>query len=225
MANELVTKPYQHDVSVGTPMVPSSTNPNLGVVPVGNADGTPLTGGTGGGGAVTVADGADVTQGAVADAANTTGTTGTISGKLRGIVQLLAGTLSVNLATAISNLIDSITAYHATDALMNGTTALTPKFAVITASASGVTTLVAAVTNKKIRVISIVLVANAAVNVKFQSHVTPTDITGLLYLGANGGFAPGYNPLGHFQTISGEALDINLSSAVAVGGWLTYVEV
>lgn len=40
--------------------------------------------------AVTIVDGGDVTEGALADAANTTGTAGTISGKLRGIVQLIA---------------------------------------------------------------------------------------------------------------------------------------
>ena len=55
--------------------------------------------GGGGGGAVTVADGADVTQGAEADAANTTGTTGTISGKLRGLVTLLAQ--AFNLGTPL----------------------------------------------------------------------------------------------------------------------------
>lgn len=44
-------------------------------------------GGGGGGGAVTVADGADVTQGAIADAAVITDTTGTLSGKLRGLVK------------------------------------------------------------------------------------------------------------------------------------------
>jgi len=37
--------------------------------------------------AATIADGDDVATGATADAANTTGTTGTVSGKLRGIVQ------------------------------------------------------------------------------------------------------------------------------------------
>lgn len=41
--------------------------------------------GGGGGGAVTIADGADVTQGAIADAAITAGSAGTISGKLRQI--------------------------------------------------------------------------------------------------------------------------------------------
>lgn len=44
----------------------------------------------GGGGAVTIADGADVTQGALADAAVTTDANGTLSGKLRGLVKILA---------------------------------------------------------------------------------------------------------------------------------------
>jgi hypothetical protein len=34
-----------------------------------------------------------------------------------------------------------------------------------------------------------------------------------------------FGPVGNFQTVSGEALDINLSANVAVGGELTYVEV
>lgn len=47
-------------------------------------------GGSGGGGAVTVADGADVAEGATTDAANTTGAVGTLSGKLRGLVTIFA---------------------------------------------------------------------------------------------------------------------------------------
>lgn len=47
-------------------------------------------GGGGGGGAVTVADGADVTQGAIADAAVTSNAAGTLSAKLRGLVAILA---------------------------------------------------------------------------------------------------------------------------------------
>ena len=103
-------------------------------------------------------------------------------------------------------------------------TILTPKRAVISASSSGVNALISAVAGKKIRVLSLVLMANAAVNVKFQSHTTPTDLTGLFYLAANGGFSVGFSPLGHFETVAGEQLDINLSGAVAVGGCLTYVE-
>lgn len=47
-------------------------------------------GGGGGGGAVTIVDGGDVNAGATTDAAVTTDTTGTLSGKLRGLVAILA---------------------------------------------------------------------------------------------------------------------------------------
>jgi hypothetical protein len=43
------------------------------------------SGGGGGGGAVTIADGADVTEGAIADAAVAAGATGSVSAKLRAI--------------------------------------------------------------------------------------------------------------------------------------------
>lgn len=115
-----------------------------------------------------------------------------------------------------------------TSKIMNGVsgTSLTPKFAKITASSSGATTIVAAVTSKKIRVLGWEVSVNAAVNFKWQSHVTPTDLTGLYYNSAQGGgVARSFNPVGWFETVSGEALDINLSGAVAVGGSLVYVEV
>lgn len=133
------------------------------------------------------------------------------------------GWLNVNLATALSSLIDTIAAYDTTDGIMNATSLLTPQFGTIVVSASGVTNLVAAVSTKKIRVLGFVLTANAAVNVKFQSHVTPTDITGLHYLAQNSIVTVPYNPKGWFQTIAGEALDINLSGNVAVGGYFLYV--
>lgn len=139
-----------------------------------------------------------------------------------------AGTQRVTLATdqtTLTNLLAQIAASGELGTIYNGTTALTPKFKTIVASASGATTVVAAVASKKLTVLSYVLVANAAVNVKWQSSVTPTDISGLLYLAANGGVASGHSPTGHFQTIAGEALNINLSGAVAVGGHLVYVEV
>lgn len=113
-----------------------------------------------------------------------------------------------------------------TNTIYNGATALTPKFQKIVASSSGATTIVAAVTSKKIRVLAWDVVVNAAVNFKWQSHVTPTDLTGLYYnAGQGGGVARAFIPVGYFETIAGEALDINLSGAVAVGGVLTYVEV
>ena len=136
------------------------------------------------------------------------------------------GTVALNSAVpAGTNLIGQVSSSNETSTIYSGTTALTPTFAVLTASASGVTNLVALVTSKKIRVLAISLIANGTVNVKFQSHVTPTDISGLYYLAANVGFVLPYNPLGWFQTVSGEALDINLSAAVAVGGNILYVAV
>jgi hypothetical protein len=44
-------------------------------------------------------------------------------------------------------------------------------------------------------------------------------------LGANTGVSSPYSPVGLFQTVSGEALDINLSGNIAVGGHLVYVTV
>lgn len=118
---------------------------------------------------------------------------------------------------------NSVSAALAVDALMNNVTALTPQFSTIVASAGGATTIVAAQAGQRIVVLCWDLVASAAVNVKWQSHVTPTDLTGLYYLATNGGAAVAFSPVGHFRTLVGEALDLNLSSAVAVGGSLTWV--
>lgn len=101
------------------------------------------------------------------------------------------------------------------------------KSAAIAASSSGDNTVVAAVTGKKIRVLGYVLVANAAVNTKWKSGAS-TDKTGLLYNAANGGVSasvvadPG--EVFWFETTSGEALVLNLSAAVAVGGHVVYQE-
>lgn len=167
----------------------------------------------------------DTNAGATSDAIATAGSTGTISAKLRRVTQGLEDLKTLIVLAAGTNLIGKIVAGIDTSTIYNGTTALTPKFATIVASSSGATTIVAAVTSKKIRVIALQLVANAAVNVKWQSHVTPTDKTGLAYLAANGGYVLPKNEYGWFETVAGEALDINLSGAVAVGGSLVYVEV
>jgi len=143
----------------------------------------------------------------------------------------LIGQVDLNSVPGAASTTDAVAAVAATDAIVNnsaaggGFTRLVPKFAKIVASASGATQIVAAVTSKKLRVLSLAVVANAAVNVKFQSQVTPTDLTGLHYLAANGGFVLPFNPIGWFETIAGERLDINLSAAVAVGGSISYVEV
>lgn len=57
-----------------------------------------IASGGSGGGAITVADGADVTQGAIADAASTAGGTGTLSAKLRLMTTQL-GTINTTLGS------------------------------------------------------------------------------------------------------------------------------
>lgn len=112
-----------------------------------------------------------------------------------------------------------------TKSMLNGTATLTPKFAVINASASGNNTLVAAVTSKKLRVLAYNFIANGTVNAKFQSGASGTDLTGLKYCVANGGICAPFNPLGWFETAAGVLLNMNLSAAIAVGGELVYLEV
>lgn len=104
----------------------------------------------------------------------------------------------------------------------------TPKFARLNLSASGDTTVVAAVPSKKIRVLNYFVTtqtANAAVTVAFKSGSSTIlgeirEIDGL-YPAAMPGNLLG--PL--FETAAGEALVVNLSAAKVVSGHLTYVEV
>jgi hypothetical protein len=102
---------------------------------------------------------------------------------------------------------------------------LTPKFAVIAASASGNNTLVASVSGKRIRVLAAVFNASGTVNAKFQAGASGTDLSGLFYMVANVGGVLPFNPVGWFETPVTTLLNLNLSAAIAVGGCLTYVEV
>lgn len=98
------------------------------------------------------------------------------------------------------------------------------QYAAIEASGSGNNTLVAAGgAGLVIRVLSMEITASAAVNAKVQSGAGGTDITGLAYLAANGGVVRGFNKHGHFQTATATLLNLNLSGAVPVGGYLTYI--
>ena len=185
--------------------------------------------------AVTAADGSSVALGTTTDVEATAN--GSVIAILKRLRTLLNGGLPAALGAnggvkvevlsdiAAARTTDSISAALATDAIMSGLTALTPTFAPITASASGVTTVVAAVASKKIRILGGFIVCTSAVSVNFQSHTTTTTKTGTMPFGANGGVAIPFSPVGWFETVAGEALDINLGGAVAVGGQLVYVTV
>lgn len=101
------------------------------------------------------------------------------------------------------------------------------KFAVINLSSSGDSVVVSGVPNRRIRVVSYTLISDAAVTVTWKSG--STEISGPMSLAANGGMAPnsaGLSPAGFvglFETDFGTDLVIGLSSAVAVGGHISYV--
>ncbi len=120
---------------------------------------------------------------------------------------------------------DTITAKLATDSIQNGTTALTPKFVIIDAASSGDNTILAAVSSKKIRVLSCFMVAAGAVNVRFESGASGTALTGQMNLAQNGGFVLPFNPVGWFETAATTLLNLELSGATSVDGCLQYVEV
>jgi hypothetical protein len=133
--------------------------------------------------------------------------------------------LTLPALAAGTNLIGQTAAGLQTNRVLDGTTALTPKFASIDIAASGDTTEVALVSGKKIRVLAYRFVSAGAVSVRFKSGAS-TNLTGAMSTGAaGGGGGAAFNPIGHFETASGEALVMNLSAAVQVSGHLVYVEV
>ena len=81
-------------------------------------------------------------------------------------------------------------------------------------------TLVAAVSGKRIRVLGFGVVGASDVTVAFESSTT-SSLTGIMTTLA-GTPLTGHNPLGMFQTVAGELLNMTLGGAVQVSGWLTY---
>ena len=145
-----------------------------------------------------------------------------------------SGTWNVATVTAVTgitnalpsgtNLLGQVATGQQVAGLYNGTTAVTPQYAAITASSSGATTIVSAVAGKKVYILRWSLSSNGNVNVNWQSHTTTTTATGLHYLTQFASAGGAYCPAGIFATAIGEALDLNLSASVAVGGELTYVQ-
>lgn len=98
-------------------------------------------------------------------------------------------------------------------------------FAKIDAAASGDNTIVAAVSAKKIRVVSLFLVSAGTVNVRFESGASGTALTGQMNLIANTGFVLPWNPGGWFETAAGSLLNLELSGTISVDGSVSYIEV
>lgn len=97
-------------------------------------------------------------------------------------------------------------------------------YAAINTAASGDTTVATPTGTNRIKVLGVLLVCNAPVVVTFKSATTA--VTGPMSFAANGGFqdraADPNIPL--FRTSASAALVLNLSGAVQVSGYLTYLD-
>jgi hypothetical protein len=117
------------------------------------------------------------------------------------------------------------------DVIQNSGSQLTPKFAPINLIATG--TLVAAVSGKKIRVISLVMsieMNDGDETYTFKSGAGGTALTGALgdqsAAGVTFVFAYPFSPIGHFETAAGALLELSLAGSTPnAQGSLVYVEV
>ncbi len=116
-----------------------------------------------------------------------------------------------------------------TSTIYSGTTALTPKFALLNVAAAATdTALVAAVTSKKIRVLAAVFVAGGtATTLVFNSKPAGAGVAKscLFANAANGGATLPFNPAGWFETVAGEGLSVTTGAGSTTGIQITYVEV
>lgn len=94
-------------------------------------------------------------------------------------------------------------------------------FGSIAVAGAGDNQLVAANATKKIKVVSYVIVASAAVSAKWRSGTT--DLAGAMAFAANSGAAMAGSTQAHlFETAINQAFNVNLSGAVAVAGHFSY---
>ncbi len=112
-----------------------------------------------------------------------------------------------------------------TDAIMDDVTVLTPKFSAINATTNGDNTIVAAVSGKKVRVLSYSLVADAAVGCAFDDGSGGTELSGQMAFAANGGISVPFSPVGHFETTANTVLNLETDAVANVRGHVCYVEV
>jgi hypothetical protein len=101
------------------------------------------------------------------------------------------------------------------------------KYAVVNTAISGDNTIVAAVANKRIKVLHYAVGCDQNIDIYWKSNAT--RITGPIFLAASTSLSAGYgasSPAGlvaMFETGVGEPLVLNLSGAKTVGGHITYL--
>jgi hypothetical protein len=144
-----------------------------------------------------------------------------VEGVAGGVAQPVSGTVAVSSSPASARTTDSMAAALQTDALMNGLTALTPKFATLNLTATG--DVITAVGGKKLRVLAAVVNVNLDGTFGFRDNVTLFGAAWTLRQG--GGFVLPFNPLGWFETTSGNKLSAALATITQACGFIVYAEV
>jgi len=96
------------------------------------------------------------------------------------------------------------------------------KFAPIDHATSGNNSIVAASAGKKIRVLCFGFVSAGTVTARFESAADGTALTGQMTMAVNTGFSSPFSPVGLFETVAGDALNLELSAGVSVDGFLVY---
>lgn len=136
-------------------------------------------------------------------------------------------TMSASAPVAIANNQTTLSVALDTTQISDGATGtmVTPAKAKISVASATTTTLVALSAGKKVRILSMYLVSAAANTVTLQSHTTTTNGDGGCSYAANGGISLPFNPVGWFDTTSGEALDMVTSGSGQVSGQITYAYV
>ena len=114
------------------------------------------------------------------------------------------------------------------DIVATGVDKLTVKFAQIQTAVLAATAnedLLALVANKKIRVHALVLRLNVASTARIRSSTT-SNLTGVMPIVINEGITLPFNPVGWFETVAGEALNLLNGAGISVtfSGCIVYTE-
>ena len=115
-----------------------------------------------------------------------------------------------------------------TSVIYDGATAVTPSFGTITFSTLGNNVVLGTISAKRIRVIAMNFTNGTATNIYITDSAGATlwgNSTNTGQFAANSGVVLPYNPVGWFQTGSGNALIFNLSTTSSVAGSFNYLQI
>jgi hypothetical protein len=137
----------------------------------------------------------------------------------------IASDAPVKVSALTAGLLFAARSFLQTDALYSGTTKLAITHTAVSASTDGWNILVvSAGAGVKLRVLGIFLMADEPVNAYLAGSAT--KITGKVKLANSGtGFVLPFSPVGWGQTANAQALRLNLSSGVHVGGVVITTEI